>query len=266
MKLTLLRPIVFFDIESTGTDPYTDRIVELAMVKVHPPNALGQSVRQDSYHRRIHPCQPIPAGATAVHGIRDEDLVDAPMFAGAVACEVALFIEGADFAGFGVRRFDIPMLGAELERAGIPFNFDTCAIVDAANIFHFKEPRTLGAAHEKYLGLPIEGAHGAMADTKASMAVLLAMYHHYEDLPADVASLAKIGTDPDAFDADGKLKWEGGELVINFGKMKGKTLKDLARVDRGYLSWMMKGTFSKKVITTVAEALRGNYPTRNTEA
>lgn len=255
-RLTLKRPLVFFDIESTGVDPYTDRIVELCMVKHFPDG------NQRTWTSRIHPCRPIPAAASAVHGITDEDVSNVPRFAGQVAVEVLDFITGCDFAGFGVRSYDIPLLSAELTAAGIPFDFEACRIVDAKDIFFKLEPRNLSAAVLRYCGREHEGAHGAMADTIASRDVLLAMLEQHEDLPSDVEGLSKVGIDPDAFDADGKLKWQDGELVVNFGKMKGKSLKTLAIVDRGYLSWMTRGAFSKKVVGAVADALRGQFSER----
>jgi DNA polymerase-3 subunit epsilon len=159
----------------------------------------------------------------------------------------------------------MPLLAAEFKRAELRFEHQSRNVIDGKDIFHFKEPRTLTAAYALYCGGELKSAHSAEADMLASRDVLFAQLERYEDLPTDVEALARVGapqSDPDAFDGEGKLKWIAGDVVINFGKSKGKSLRDLAARDRGMLEWILRGDFSEEVRGCVRNALAGRFPVR----
>lgn len=184
MKLNLKRPIIFFDLETTGVDTARDRIVEISMVKVMPD---GEEIRKT---RRLNPGMHIPAEATAVHGITDEDVKDCPTFA-QVAKSLEQFIRGCDFGGFNSNRFDLPVLVEEFLRAGVDVDFKRRKFIDVQNIFHKKEQRTLVAAYKFYCDKELDDAHSAEADTLATYEVLQAQLDRYPDLRNDVDALAE---------------------------------------------------------------------------
>jgi DNA polymerase-3 subunit epsilon len=263
-RLALTRPIVFFDLEATGVDPRNDRIIEISLLKMFPPGPDGTSPEPLVRTRRVHPTTPIPPGATQIHGITDADVAHEPPFA-AIAQGLFDLLQDCDFAGFGVRRYDLPLLAAEFKRCNLRFEYQSRHVVDGKDIFHHKEPRTLTAAYALYCGGELKSAHTAEADMLASRDVILAQLERYEDLPTDVAALAGVGApaaDPDAFDGEGKLKWIGDEVVINFGKSKGRSLRELSSGDRGLLEWILRGDFSDEVRACVRNALAGRYPVR----
>lgn len=183
-NLRLTRPIVFFDLETTGTDPATDRIVEISVLRIEPDG------REEVRTRRINPERPIPPEAAAVHGIRDEDVKDAPTFR-QIARSLLAFIGEADLAGYNLRRFDLPLLERELRACGLDLDTSRRRVVDVMAIFHKKEPRDLAAAVRFYLGREHAGAHGAEADVRAAAEVLDAQLACYEDLPRTVEELAR---------------------------------------------------------------------------
>jgi DNA polymerase-3 subunit epsilon len=229
-----------------------------------PPDPDGTTPEPLVRTRRVNPTTPIPPGATQIHGITDADVADEPPFA-VIAKGLFELLQDCDFAGFGVRRYDLPLLAAEFKRCDLRFEYQSRAVVDGKDIFHHKEPRTLTAAYALYCGGELKSAHSAEADMLASRDVILAQLERYEDLPTDVASLAAVGApaaDPDAFDGEGKLKWIAGEVVINFGKSKGRSLRELSAGDRGLLEWILRGDFSDEVRTCVRNALAGRYPMR----
>lgn len=239
MPLTLTKPIVFFDLETTGVDITHDRIVEISIIKVMPD---GQEIEKT---RRINPGIPIPVAATAVHGITDEDVANEPMFK-QVAKSLANELQGCDLAGFNSNRFDIPMLDQEFQRAGVKFDFSKCRFVDVQTIFHKKEQRTLVAAYRFYCGKELDGAHSANADTRATLEVLKAQIERYDDLPSDIEGLSKFSQQQRNVDFMGRLVYndEGKELV-NFGKYKGQLAEEVLRKDPGYYSWIMNGDFAQ---------------------
>ena len=219
MELNLKRPIIFFDLETTGIDIARDRIVEISMVKVMPD---GEEIVRT---RRINPGMPIPAEATAIHGITDEDVKDCPLFP-QIAKSLAQFIEGCDFGGFNSNRFDLPML-VEFMRAGVDVDFRKRKFIDVQNIFHKMEQRTLVAAYKFYCGKDLADAHSAEADTLATYEVLKAQLDRYGELQNDVAALAEFSTRAESADF---------------------------RVEPSYYSWMMNGDFplyTKKIITEI---------------
>jgi DNA polymerase-3 subunit epsilon len=248
MELNLKRPLVFFDLETTGVDTVNDRIVEVSMIKIMPS---GEEVVRT---RRINPQMHIPEQATAIHGITDEMVKDEPTFA-QIAKSMAQFIEGCDFGGFNSNRFDLPMLVEEFLRAGVDVDFKRCKFIDVQNIFHKMEQRTLEAAYKFYCDKDLQDAHSAEADTRATYEVLKAQLDRYPDLQNDVASLADFSARGETVDYAGRIVYnDKGEEVFAFGKHKGRRVSDVFEQEPSYYSWMMNGDFplyTKKVITEI---------------
>ncbi|NCO04856.1 MAG: 3'-5' exonuclease [Candidatus Magasanikbacteria bacterium] len=251
MKLTLTRPLVFFDLETTGVDPYNDRIVQLAAIKYFPD---GQKTTHEWI---VNPGMPIPKGASDIHGITDDMVQDKPLL-GDLTKDLATLFDGVDLGGYNVKNFDIPLLAVEFERIGLPLDTEQIKIVDAMKIFQIKEPRTLTAAYKKFCGKELTDAHDAMADIVASVEVLEGQMAQYDDVPSTVTDLHDFcfPHDPDAFDAEGKLRFVDGALTINFGKNKGKSLQFLSTNDPGYLEWILKSNFSDKVKEALRDVLK----------
>lgn len=263
-RLRLERPLIVLDLETTGVDPRNDRIVEISAMKIFPADGSGAVAEPDVRTRRVNPGVPIPPGASAVHGITDADVAGEPAF-GQLARRMLDFLDGADFLGFGIRRFDLPLLECEFRRAGHKFDWRARYVVDAKEIFHSKEPRTLTAAYGLYCGGELHSAHSAEADVLATRDVLIGQLERYDDLPDDIALLARVGApeaDPDAYDGQGKLKWIHEEIVINFGKSRGRLLRDIVANDRGLLEWILRGDFDDDVKDCVRNALAGRFPVR----
>lgn len=254
MKLpfVLERPLVFFDIETTGLSLKGDRIIELALIKVTPQGDVLEKVR------RFNPGIPIPADAIAVHGITDADVADEAPFC---ARAKALFdlLEGCDLAGFNIRRFDISMLVAEFARCGIRLDLEGRRVVDMQNIFHHEEPRDLSAAARFYLGRVHDEAHTALGDIRTSAAVLSAQLERYAHLPRDLDGLHAFCEEhyPVRTEAD---RWFGGPpeaRVFRRGKHAGRGLDEVAASDPDYLGWMTRAEdMDEEVIRVVHDALR----------
>lgn len=248
MQLALKNPLLFFDIESTGLNVASDRIVEISIVKVSP-GGPGQPNDVEVKTRRINPTIPITPGAQAVHGISDEDVKDCPTFK-QVAKSLAKLMEGCDIAGYNSLRFDIPMLAEEFLRVGVDFDFRKRKLVDVQNIFHKKEQRTLKAAYKFYCGQNLDNAHSAEADTMATYEVLEAQLDRYandeeDPLQNDVAYLAKYSCQNRLVDYAGRIVLdENDEPVFNFGKHKGRRVVDVLAKEPSYYSWMMDGDFT----------------------
>ena len=257
MELVLERPLVFFDIESTGTNPYRDRIVEIAVIKVMPDGSRQEVVR------RINPSMPIPAGASAVHGIYDDDVKDAPTF-DVVAQNLYNYLDNCDLAGYNIVKFDVPMLQEEFKRCGLNLSMQNRKLIDVFNIFCRLYPRNLTAAYKFFCGGDLEDAHSALADTDATVAVLLGQLAKHPELPREMAGLAEFSAarDADFIDSEGRLKFSGDDAVVNFGKNSGRRLKDLAVEDPGFLRWMLRSDFSEEVKAVIKKALQGEFPTR----
>ncbi len=242
MKLKLTRPLVFFDLETTGLNVFKDRIVEISVLKLMPDGATEVKTR------RINPEMHISEEATAVHHITDEDVKDAPTFK-QISKSLAGIFEGCDIAGFNSTRFDIPMLCIEFKNAGIDFDLSQRKLVDVQTIYHKKEPRDLSAAYRFYCEKDLEDAHSAEADIEATYEVLMAQLDKYDDVPTDIealsdyTSLAKPGTRN--VDISGKLIYdEKGREVINFGKdSKNKIAEDYIRENPGFYNWVMEKDF-----------------------
>lgn len=254
--LKLERPLVVFDIESTGVLPRRDRIIELAAIKVMPD---GTEV---SKCWLMNPGVKIPPETTAIHGISDEIVKDCPTFADK-AEEIFAFFDGCDLSGFNADRFDIPCLEEEFARVGMNFAPSARKHVDVQRIYHKKEPRDLSAAVRFYLGRDHAGAHGAEADARATLDVLKAQMSRYADLPQTVGEMDEYLVPHDPLNADrmGMLRWRDGELTVNFGKKKGEPLKRLMLNEPNFLRWMLKGDFDTEVKMIVRDLMdNGRLP------
>lgn len=253
--MKLARPLVVFDLETTGTNINVDRIVDISLITRLPDGGLVK------WASLVNPCMPIPAGAAAVHGITDELVKDAPTFE-QIADQVMARFEGCDIGGFNVARFDLPLLQAELGRAGgRTLNLGGVHVVDAMTIFHAREKRDLSSAVRLYLGRQHEGAHRAEADAFAALQILEEQQVRYQ-LPDDVAGMVGAAQPADAIDLDGKFTWSGVEAVLAFGKHKGKALRLVARADPGFLRWMLGASFSEDTKKVARLALAGQFPTK----
>ena len=248
MELHLKKPIVFFDLETTGINIVTDRIVEISYHKIFPNG------KEFTKTKRINPEIPIPPYATAVHGITDADVANCPTFK-EVAKEIAADFEGSDLAGFNSNRFDIPLLAEEFLRAEVDIDLMKHRFVDVQVIFHKMEQRTLSAAYKFYCNKDLNDAHSAEGDALATYEVLKAQLDHYPDLKNDVDFLSDFTTQSNNVDFAGRVVYnEKGEEIINFGKYKGKKVEDVLKTDMGYYGWIMNSDFSlhtKKVFTNI---------------
>lgn len=252
MNLKLNRPLLFFDIESTGLNIATDSIIELSFVKVFPDGEERiKTWRILPWDYVTRSQRPIAPSASAVNGVKDEDLKDCPRFF-EVVDEVVEWIGDSDLAGFNSAKFDLPMLAEEIERIrfymgkDIPVNLHEKKMVDVQTIYHFKEPRNLKAAYRFYCGGDdFENAHTAEADTVATYKVLKGQLDMYDDLKNDVDALSSIGGRPRIVDYAGRLYFnDDKEAVISFGKHKGKTAREVYRTEPSYFSWIMNGEFT----------------------
>ncbi len=248
MDLKLKRPIAFLDLETTGINVTSDRIVELSVLKISPNG------KEEWMSTRVNPGIPIPPKTTAIHGIKDEDVLNSPSFK-EIAKNLAAFLEGSDLAGYNAVKFDIPVLAEEFLRCNIDFNFTKRKYVDVQVIFHKKEQRTLSAAYQFYCKKELEGAHGSKADTAATYEVLKSQLDRYPDLENDVEKLAVFSTFGSNVDFAGRIVLdENGIEVFNFGKHKGRGVEQVFAEEPSYYSWMMNGDFplyTKKVLTEI---------------
>ena len=276
MKLNITRPLIVFDLETTGLDLVRDRIIQISYIKVLPG---GKEQRENLL---INPCKPIPQEVTELTGISNDDVKDAPSFKD-VAQQLSENMKDCDFAGYNSNHFDIPMLAEGFLRAGIDFDFSKCRLIDAQTIFHKMERRNLAAAYKFYCGRKMEEdftAHRADEDTEATYRVLMGELDKYAPgvqeepdrvLENDMDFLAEFSKQNDNVDFAGRIVWrplldkdgkplldnEGKERrfeAFNFGKYKGRSVADVLRIDPGYYSWMMAGDFTfntKQVLTRI---------------
>lgn len=253
--IKLDRPLIVFDIESTGISPRADRIVELAAIRIEPDGS------QHKGYWLLNPEVPIPVETIAIHGITDEIVSTCPTFK-EKAHEILAFFGEADLSGFNAGRFDIPMLAEEFKRAEIHFDPERRRLLDAQRIFHSREPRDLSAALRFYCETEHTDAHGAEADVQATLEVLLGQFRRYPDLPRDMETLDRLLNPRDPFNADrsGRLRWVSNELTINFGRKKGEKLRDLVTSDPGFIKWIMKNDFPQDTRKICEEALQGRFP------
>jgi DNA polymerase-3 subunit epsilon len=234
--LQLTHPLAFIDLETTGINLGTDRIVEIAIVKIMPDE------KKVVKRKLINPEMPIPPASTEIHGITDEMVKDAPSFR-QVANELKQFLDNCDLAGYNSNRFDIPMLAEEFLRIGMEFESKGRKLLDVQKIFHMMEQRTLIAAYRFYCGKELEGAHGAEADASATWEVLVAQVEKYPQLGRNLDAILKCIGEEQVVDFARRFVMENGIEIFNFGKHKGRTVAEILKAEPQYYDWMMKGDF-----------------------
>ena len=255
-RLHLDRPLVVFDLEATGLNKRNDRIVSIALVRYEPDG----STEQINY--LINPERPIPEETTAIHGITDEDVAAAPTFN-----EMAEILErhcaGADLSGYNILGYDIPLLTEEFSRAGRPFSIDGRRVLDAQRIFFRNEPRDLSAALRYFCGDSHDNSHDALGDVLATIRVLGGQFEKYPELPDQMDGLNEYcdPRDPAWADRNGRLKWLRGEIVFNFGKFQGQSLREAVSNDPNFITWLLRADFPNDTKQIVRDAVAGTYPT-----
>lgn len=252
---TLDRPLALLDIEATGDNPRRDRLIDLAIIKILPDKS------RTPHDFRVNPQAEILPEVTAIHGITNDDVKDSPPFED-IAPTVMELLEGCDLGGYSILRYDIPMLEQEFLRAKLRFPMESRRVIDAQRIFHRREPRDLSAALRFYCNDEHTNAHGAMADTEATVRVLEGQLTMYPDLPSDIAALAEYCNprDPSWADRSGRLKWVKNEITLNFGKHKGRVLRDLIANDPSFLKWILRSDFPLDTLQIVRDAMEDRYP------
>ena len=270
-NLHLKRPLVVFDLETTGVQVGTDRIVEIAMIKISPDGSVVRKPEKagNEYRILVNPEMPIPLESSLVHGVYDDDVKSKHTF-GVIAPGLVKFLQNCDSAGFNSNRFDVPMLAEEFLRVGVDFGLEGRNLIDVQNIFHKMEQRTLKAAYRFYCDKELEGAHEAYPDTAATLEILVSQLEKYADVtisdsrgetvgpvPSDMGELHKFCQRTHNADLAGRLIYnENGVIVFNFGKNKGVSVKELIERDPGYFGWMMNGDFpryTKRVLEQIKE-------------
>ncbi len=252
MKLNLTKPLVFFDLETTGINIASDRIVEISILKVHPNG------KEETYTQRVNPIVEIPKEASDIHGIMNEEVLNEPTFK-EIAQKVSDLLNGCDLAGFNSNRFDIPLLAEEMLRVDTDFDMKNRLAIDVQTIFHKKEQRTLSAGYQFYCDKELENAHSAEADTIATYEILKAQLDKYDDLENDTKLLSEFSTQRKRADFAGFLLYDdSGDEIFSFGKYKGKKVTDILDENPGYYAWIQNADFplyTKKVLTEIK--LRG---------
>lgn len=248
MELNLNNPIAFFDLETTGINIVSDRIVEISILRISPRG------EEEVLTERINPGIPIPQESSKIHGITDQDVKDAPSFK-EVAKKLAKFIEGCDLGGYNCNKFDVPLLAEEFLRVGVEVNFKKRKVVDVQVIFHKMEQRTLSAAYKFYCSKDLMDAHSAQADTIATYEVLKAQLGHYDNLENDIQYLSQFSSHTKNVDFAGRVIYnDKGVEVFNFGKFKGKSVEQVLKDEPGYYGWIINGDFplyTKNVVTEI---------------
>lgn len=254
-KLQLTKPIVFIDVETTGLNKQRqDRIVDVCAIKIFPDG------REEILNSLINPEMSIPMDSTQIHSIKDVDVIGKPTF-GEFSKVFRDFIKDCDLGGFGMK-FDLSILEQEFKRVGVNFSKEGRKIIDVQRIYHELEPRDLSAAHLRYCGKPLENAHKANSDVKATINVLESQLEKHNILPRDIKNLHEFCNpkDPSWIDDDGRFVWFEGKALINFGKHKGKTLEVVSKNDSSYLQWIISDDFSSKVKDISKDAINGKFP------
>ncbi len=248
MSLSLTKPICFFDLETTGINITTDRVVEISILKVHPN---GKEERKTWL---VNPGIPIPKEVTEIHGISDADVIDKPTFK-ELAKDIYNMIKDSDLGGFNSNRFDIPLLAEEMLRADVDFDMKNRLAVDVQTIFHKMEQRTLSAAYKFYCDKNLDGAHSAEADTNATYEVLKAQINRYDDLENNMKFLSEFSSRKKFADFAGFISYnKNGEECFSFGKHKGKLVTEILEKEPGYFGWLLNADFplyTKKVLTAI---------------
>ncbi|MFA7232127.1 MAG: 3'-5' exonuclease [Victivallaceae bacterium] len=257
--IKLDRPLIFFDLETTGTVISRDRIVEISVLKIFPDG------KRQVHTKLVNPEMPIPPASTAIHGISDEKVKDAPTFS-MIAQNLFIYFEGCDMGGYNINRFDVPMLINEFKRAGLDFSIEGRRMIDVYNIFCKLYPRTLSAAYKFFCGKELTDAHSAEADTVATLDVFEGQLRMHPELSRNLDELHAFSdlSDPDSVDSSNRFKWVGGVVTVNFGKNSGKTLSDIALNDPGFLKWIIRSDFPDDVKGIAQNALLGKFPEKKT--
>ena len=256
MPLQLTRPVAFIDLETTGTNLGTDRIVEIAIVKIHPDGT--KQVKR----KLINPEMPIPAGASDIHGITDDMVKDAPAFR-QVANEIKQFIDNCDLGGYNSNRFDIPLLMEEFLRLPLEVDMKGRKMVDVQKIFHMMEQRTLSAAYKFYCNKSLEDAHSAEADATATWEILEAQLEKYPQIGNTVDAIVKFTGEDSVVDFARRFVMENGREVFNFGKHKGRPVEEVLKTEPQYYDWMMKGDFPLHTKQKLTEILKRTLLKKN---
>ncbi len=247
-QLQLKKSIIFFDLETTGIDHARDRIVELAMVKMKPDGT------RDTFVKRVNPGMPIPPESTAIHGIKDEDIKDAPLFKN-IAHQLWDWMKNCDLGGYNSAKFDMPLLAEEFLRAGINVDFTERKMVDVQQIFFKMESRSLSAAYHFYCNKEMENAHSAEADINATIEVLEAQLDKYTTLPNDIQHLHQFTGGEELVDYARRIVMKDGAPIFNFGKYKGKKVEEVFTSEPHYYDWMMQADFALHTKQKISEIL-----------
>lgn len=248
MSLTVSRPLAIIDLETTGVNVATDKIIEIAIIKLLPD---GTTVNK---RKLINPQVAIPQSSSDVHGITNEMIKDAPTFK-QVANEIKQFLDNCDLGGYNSNRFDIPMLVEEFLRAGLDFSMEGRKLVDVQKIFHFMEQRTLSAAYKFYCNKALANAHSAEADAMATLEILHAQVVRYPEIGLTIESILNCIGDEDCVDFARRMVMADGIEIFNFGKHKGKPVAEVLKAEPQYYDWMMKGDFSLHTKQKLTEIL-----------
>jgi len=254
--MELSNSLVVLDLETTGTWVEKDKIVEIALVKIHPDGT------KEEYLKKVNPEIPIPPFVAQLTGISDEDVRDAPLFKN-IAQEVLDFIGSSDFAGFNVFRFDLPVLEREFYEAGLKLEWQKMKVYDAQKVYHINEKRDLTAAYQFYCNKELDNAHSAMVDTKATLAIIESQIEKYGEgnKSIDVLEQYEYKSTAEFFDDERKFRWWNGKLYMMFGKYARKySLQEVVQKDRGYLTWILSADFSEDIKTLIDNALQGHFP------
>lgn len=248
MQLKLVKPLCFFDLETTGIDISKDRIVEISVLKVFPNGTT------ESKTWLVNPTIPIPKESSEIHGITDEKIKNEPTFK-ELAVQIYNMIKDSDLGGFNSDRFDIPLLAEEMLRAEVDFDMKNRVSVDVQTIFHKKEERTLSAAFKFYCNQSLENAHSAEADTNATFEIFKSQLERYDDLPKDIKSISEYTTRKKTADFAGFIAFDkDGEEIFTFGKHKGAKVNNVLETEPGYFGWILNADFplyTKKVLTAI---------------
>ena len=257
-NLSLERPLVVFDLETTGLDMKNDRIVQFAFLRVNPDKS------KDEWMELVKPGIRIPPESSRVHNITDDMVKDKPTMAH-FAPKITEFLQNCDLCGFNIARFDVPFLQAEMERNNHALDLNDINIIDAQVIFHKQEPRDLSAAYRFYCNQEHEDAHDAMGDVQVTLEIFDAQLQRYKNIPRDIKKLHEFCSPKDDrwVTQDRKFYWRHGKATIGFGKHKGKSLEWIVEKDRDYLMWMKSGDFSADTKEMIINALNGTFPVNN---
>lgn len=256
-NFNLTKPLVFFDLETTGTNFQSDRIVEICVAKLSPGGETEIKTR------KVNPERHIPLESSEIHGIYDEDVKDTPTFK-SIASSLYMYLEGCDLGGYNIKRFDVPLLIEEFKRAGLDFDLKGRNLIDMQTIYHKREPRTLTAAYQFFCGKDLTNAHSAEADVIASIEVLEGQLKKYTDLPNDMEELGEYCNqkEPSWIDNTGKFRWSEGVPIVAFSKHNGTPIKDMAVNEPGFFKWMIKQSFPKDAKQIAQDALVGKFPVK----